>query len=268
MSKLDSPVIPGALVFKLYDTHGFQESVIERIAALNNLKIDMKHFYVLLKEHKSRHKAALKEQADQRGGTFEKAIDNIKKNGTEKTNDQFKYNYSVQNNCLIFEPLRTKVVALLDEELEWIDHAEPMEVRPYYLVTEDTNFYCEEGGQCGDLGEIRVNKNLKLNVDSVFKIKDFVFHKGFFKIADHRENSYVNSKSEVTLMINCEKRLKTMRNHTALHLLNAAVRKVLPNSVVCQMGSSVTEKGLVLNLSVYGEKLTQQVVTDAQNLIR
>ncbi|KAM3959305.1 LOW QUALITY PROTEIN: alanine--tRNA ligase, mitochondrial [Aphomia sociella] len=268
MSKHKSTTIPGELFFKLYDTHGFQEDLIERIAQLNGLEIDKKEFWKLLSQHKSRHKTAFKEQSSNKGLLFDQIIEKLIKNGETGTNDKHKYNYEVVNKKIKFKPLKTNVIAILNEDCEWIDYLEPCQNRPYYLVTKDTNFYCEEGGQIADRGVIQLNNDLILKVDSVFKIRDFVFHKGYFNVNQAKDSNYVNCKSEVMLEIDSERRLNIMKNHTGVHLLNAAMRQVLPNSVVCQVGSSVTEKGLSLNMSVYGEKLSQQVVLKAEDLIR
>ncbi|XP_059047969.1 alanine--tRNA ligase, mitochondrial [Achroia grisella] len=268
VSKQNATVIPGDLVFKLYDTHGFQEELIERIAKLNSLEIDKKEFWKLLSQHKSRHKTAFKEQSSNKGLLFDQTIEKLIKSGTTSTNDSHKYEYLVIDNKIQFEPLKTNVVAILNEDCEWIDYLEPCESRPYYLVTKDTNFYCEEGGQIADRGIIRLNKDVALKVDSVFKIRGFVFHKGYFEANKGGDCNYINYKSDVSLEIDSARRLNIMRNHTGVHLLNAAIKQVLPNSVVCQIGSGVTEKGLYLNLSVYGEKLSQDVVLQAQELIR
>lgn len=266
MSKINSSIIPGELVFKLYDTHGFQEDVIERIAKLNNLEIDKKGFWKLLSNHKSRHKTAFKEQTTKTGIMFDKAIEKLNKNGIKKTNDQPKYDYTDLGDEVLFKPLKSKLLALLNEDGEWLDFSEPCEDKPYYIVTESSNFYCEEGGQIADDGVIHFNRNLNFKVDSVFKIRDIIFHKGHF--VDTDGDSYVKLGNSVLLEINSEKRLNVMLNHTGVHLLNAAIREVLPNSVICQTGSSVTDKYFTLNLSVYGEKLSYNVVIEAQDLIK
>ncbi|RVE53862.1 hypothetical protein evm_001524 [Chilo suppressalis] len=268
MSKINSNVIPGELVFKLYDTHGFQEQIIERVARLNNLEIDKKGFWKLLSEHKSRHKTAFKEQASDRALLFTQVVEKIISGGVKSTNDQHKYDYAPKGDGIELKPLKTKLVAILDDECQWIDFLEACENRTYYLVTEDTNFYCEKGGQIADTGVIRVSDKVSFTVNSVFKIRDFVFHKGSFNVAKDTENNYLNYRSDVTLEIDADRRLNAMRNHTAVHLLNAAIRKVLPNSVVCPTGSGVTDNGLYLSLSVYGDKLSPEVVLDAQEIIR
>ncbi|CAH2216483.1 jg18750, partial [Pararge aegeria aegeria] len=256
-------MIPGELVFKLYDTHGFQEDVIQRIAKLNNLEIDKKGFWKLLADHRSRHKTAFKEQTSKKGTLFDKAIDKLHEGGIKKTDDNPKYDLKQSNNQITLKNLNTKLVAILNEDCEWIDFSEPSENRPYYLVTERTNFYCEEGGQIADEGQAYFNEDVGFKVESVFKIRDIVFHKGHFVLNRNcDENSlyqtsfYINVGQNVSLEVDSVKRLNVMRNHSAVHLLNAAIRKVLRHSVVCQIGSSVTDKGLSLNLSVYGEKLS------------
>ncbi|KAJ2944644.1 hypothetical protein O0L34_g4000 [Tuta absoluta] len=268
MARLNSAVMPGGLVFKLYDTHGFQEDLIEQIAKKNNFEIDKKGFWKLLSDHKARHKTALKEQSSNRGLLFDKTITSLIKDGYTSTDDEPKYNYIVENSLPVFQSCFTKLIAVLNEEIEQIDVLEPSENRLYYLVTEKTNFFCEEGGQNADTGEIKIKNGLTFKVDSVFKIRDFVFHKGHFEIDSACEKPYVKCQSRVELCVNIERRLRTMQNHTATHLLNAALREVLPNSVICQIGSSVTHRGLTLSLSVYGEKLSQNVIMAAQALVR
>ncbi|CAF4867173.1 unnamed protein product [Pieris macdunnoughi] len=265
MKTHNSNTIPGELVFKLYDTHGFQEDIIERIATLNNFEIDKKGFWKLLSQHKARHKTSFKEQTPTKGALFDQALQTIVKNGVNGTDDSPKYKYTIDNK-LTFPPLKTKVLAILNENAEWVDFLDPCENRPYYIVTESTNFYTEAGGQKADTGIIKFSEHVKLIVDSVFKIRNFVIHKGFFKL--HSDSRYVNNYSDVTVIIDSERRLNLMRNHSGVHLLNAGIRKVLPNSIVCQIGSSVSDAGLSLSLVVYGEKLSQKVILAAQELIR
>lgn len=267
MAKQKTNVIPGELVFKLYDTHGFHEDIIQRMADFNDMTIDKPGFWKLLTQHKNRHKTAHKEQATTSSKVmFNEAIKTLFENGHTCTNDSYKYDYTANGKTVQFKSLKTQLIGILNQDLTWIDYLEAGETQPYYLITKDTNFYCEEGGQVADEGMIYVSKNIALQVDSVFKIRDFVFHKGYFAVGDG--NAYLNANSDVTLEIDEEKRLKVMRNHTGVHLLNAAVRRVLPKSVVCAVGSSATDKGLSLNLMVYGQKMTQNVLMDVQNLIR
>ncbi|CAK1547465.1 unnamed protein product [Leptosia nina] len=266
VKKCESKIIPGEVVFKLYDTHGFQEDIIERIALLNNMEIDKKGFWKLLSQHKMRHKASFKEQNDRKGVLFDEALETIVKSGVKRTDDESKYKYRVVDDKVSFPPLRTRVVAILNENAEWIDFLEACETRPYYVVTESTNFYTEAGGQICDTGIIKFNKDIKLIVDSAFKIRDFVIHKGCFKILS--DSKYVRNNDDVILEINNDRRLSLMRNHSGVHLLNAAIRRVLPDSVVCQIGSKVSATGLSLSLVVYGEKLSQKRMLAAEQLIR
>lgn len=144
--------MPGELVFKLYDTHGFQEDVIQRIAKLNNFEIDKTGFWKLLSDHRLRHKTAFKEQTSKTGMLFDKAIKKLHENDIKKTDDSPKYDLTQTNSEISFKPLETKLVAIMNEDCDWIDFSEPSENRPYYLVTERTNFFCEEGGQIADQG--------------------------------------------------------------------------------------------------------------------
>lgn len=263
---LSKATIPGSLMFKLYDTHGLPEDVIQQIADLNNLNLDRAGFEELLSQHKAKHKTALAEQSSNKGQLFNEAIERLLKFGVLPTKDLHKYNSKLVKNKLIFEPLRTSIVEILNDDLEWLDFVEPCEDRPYYLVTKDTNFFCEEGGQPSDIGEIKITDRINFKVTSVFKIRDFVFHKGYFTVEG--EQNYVERNMRVTLRIDGERRANIMRNHTATHLLNAAVRQLMPNCVVGQVGSRVSVEGLSLSLSVYGGTLTKDVINKAQELVR
>lgn len=233
------------------------------------MTIDKQAFWKLLANHRARHKTSLQEQNNKKGLLFNDAVETLLKSGYKNTNDQFKYQFLMKNDEeIVFPSIKTKLIAILNKDCEWIDYSDPSEYEPYYLVTKDSNFYCEEGGQISDTGIIQINKNVTMKVESVFKIRDFIFHKGMFILSKISENNYIRNDTVVVLAIDGVKRLNVMRNHTAVHLLNAAVRKVLNNSVLCQIGSGVSDKGLYLNLSVYGEKLSQKVVMEAQELVR
>ncbi|KPI92072.1 Alanyl-tRNA synthetase, mitochondrial [Papilio xuthus] len=271
MSKMKCATIPGEIVFKLYDTHGFPEDVIQRIATLNNVDIDKRGFWNLLARHKSKHKTAFKERA-QKELAFDNIIDRLLKSNITRTDDAYKYHYLYENNEVLFQPLQCNLVAIVNEDGEWIDFLDPCETAPYYLVTDRTNFFCEEGGQEADTGLLTISDHVYMKVEKVFKVRDFVFHKGHFVVNRSGGRCYVRCGVGAGVGVRAEvcgaRRLRLMQHHTATHLLHAALRRLLPRTALCQTGAAVTPAGLALTLALYGDKLTHQVLLDAEELVR
>ena len=101
------------------------------------------------------------------------------------------------------------------------------------IVLDHTPFYAESGGQCGDAGELR-NASTKVEVADTFKIQADVFgHHG------HIAEGEVKVGDVFTAKVNAELRARTVRNHSATHLMHKALREVL-GAHVQQKGSLVT----------------------------
>jgi alanyl-tRNA synthetase len=103
------------------------------------------------------------------------------------------------------------------------------------LVLDQTPFYAEQGGQVADTGRIQ-GKHGTMDVTHTRKINDVYVHQGVVK-------GVLNARETVRASIDGERRLAIMRNHTATHLLQAALRMVLGEHVK-QQGSLVDEKKL------------------------
>ncbi|MDP8264163.1 MAG: alanine--tRNA ligase [Candidatus Aceula lacicola] len=104
------------------------------------------------------------------------------------------------------------------------------------IILDKTPFYAESGGQIGDAGIIKNNDNV-CNITQMQKISDVFIHIGVVK------SGSLKIKDSVTAKIDNERRLSIMRNHTATHLLQAALRKVLGDHVQ-QQGSLVDDDRL------------------------
>ncbi|MDD3374967.1 MAG: alanine--tRNA ligase [Candidatus Omnitrophica bacterium] len=104
------------------------------------------------------------------------------------------------------------------------------------IILDKTPFYAESGGQIGDTGLLEKDSNI-CKITQTQKISDIFIHIGII------ESGSLNLKDSLTAKIDKERRLSIMRNHTATHLLQAALRKVLGNHVQ-QQGSLVDEERL------------------------
>lgn len=263
MKDVNGQVIPGKIAFKMYDAHGIDEKMMRSIAAINGLTVDECSFRELLTEHKSKHKSIITKAANLKiNRTLNDRVNTLIDNGLLSTEDKYKYEYTVTaKNAYVFPILSAKVLAIITEDGELVQSAHD---GTCHLIFDRSNFYCEEGGQCRDTGNVSINSSPVFEVKSVVKIRDIIVHTGKF----NNENKSITVGDAVKLSLHDENRLSIMQHHTAVHLLNAAFKKVLPQSVTCQLSSRVTSSGLLFDLAVYGEKLSVHTVNKAQNLVR
>ena len=206
-------VISGEEVFKLYDTFGFPIDLTREIAEENKLKIDEEKFKELMLAQKKRARDARANI----GGWDESSkslLSDLPK--TEFTGyGEFKST--------------AKVIAIITDE----GSVQSVSEGDCTIVLDRTPFYGEGGGQVGDTGTIYSDSFLGTVYDT--KKTDGVYIH-LCTVA----NGVVNIGDTVTADINDSKRLSTCRNHSAAHLLQAALRSVL-GSHVEQAGSYVNE---------------------------
>jgi alanyl-tRNA synthetase len=217
--KNKSIIIPGDEIFKLYDTYGFPYDLTEVMAGEKGLTLDKDGFEKAMAGQQEKSRAAA--QFD--GGMAEEAqtvVDLVQNNEkareakTEFVRDHFK--------------IESKIIELFD-----IPGHTPSRLA---IIPDKTVFYVEAGGQMGDIGTIKSDL-LKGKIISLHRIGDALVHicevteKGYNNIAQLKDNP-------VQLSIDEPRRWDIMRNHTATHLLHAALRKVLGEHVH-QSGSYV-----------------------------
>ena len=219
-SKLTSAsVIKGDDAFELYDTYGFPIDLTRLIASENNLQIDEPGFIKALNEQKSRSRAA----------TAIDAEDWVElQSGSNKFVGYNDLNVSTK-------VLKYRKVSAKGKE-------------QYQLVLQTTPFYAESGGQVGDAGTLQFNDEI-IEVTDTRKENDLIIH--------FTDRLPKNIDAPVTAVVNYETRLNTMYNHTATHLLHAALRKVLGNHVM-QKGSLVSPDVLRFDVSHFTK------ITDAE----
>lgn len=220
-------VLSGEKAFKLYDTYGFPLDLTEDILKSNGISIDMDGFNKYLKEQKNRAKWA---------GSGEKKEAKIWHKLHEKLAPSLFVGYEKDEDT-------AKILAIIrdDEEVEKIE-ASNKDESDYWIVTDKTPFYAECGGQCGDVGVISTAKG-QFKVTNTLKFcNSIIAHHG--KVISGEINVFDNSK----MSIDSERRLKIRANHTATHLLQAALRQVLGDHVA-QRGSFLNEERLRFDFS-------------------
>lgn len=268
MKEVKDSTIPGNIAFKMYDTFGLDKELIMKIADINKYTIDFDSFNHHIMEHKLKHKAAFSESVNViENINLNSKVEQLTHNGITKTNDEFKYIFDVDDKGqYIFKPLKGQLLAILSKNGDRIDKVGYNDT--IHLILDRTNFYCEEGGQSHDFGIITFDNGNTFSVESVSKILGIVLHTGKFIDKDREISLDTLKNSGCSLILDQENRFKIMQHHTATHLLNAAMKKVLPNSVTCQLSSKVTSSLLSLDLAIYGQKLTSKIINDAQELVR
>ncbi|MDH5369521.1 MAG: alanine--tRNA ligase [Gammaproteobacteria bacterium] len=236
ISEMKDKVIPGDVVFKLYDTYGFPADLTNDIARERGLMLDMDGFEKSMEEQRERARAA-----STFGGHYDDALD------IEGETDFTGYEHLEG---------QAKVTAIYVEgkEVEQIEKNQTA-----MLVLEQTPFYAESGGQMGDSGlltcgksEFEVNDTQKQGASVIGHYGQLL--QGSLKVGD-----------VVTTQVNTERRQAIAANHSATHLLHAALRTVLGEHVT-QKGSQVQAERLRFDFS-HSEPVTAEQLKDVEYLV-
>ncbi len=232
---LEGTEISGELVFKLYDTHGFPADLTADIARERNLTIDQAGFDALMAEQKARSK-----KADRFANNYHDGLD--VKSQTEFTGyDQGETQSLVKELFVEGKPVD-------------MVHADQQAI----VVLDRTPFYAESGGQCGDVGIISADSG-QIDVLDTTKDQQAILHHGVVTSGSIKVGDQVRAK------INSEKRRAIALNHSATHLMHAALRQVLGDHVT-QKGSLVTSERLRFDFSHF-EAMTAAQIRAVERLV-
>lgn len=205
LSTLTGSVIPGELVFKLYDTYGFPVDLTNDVGRERNLTIDQTGFDAAMAEQRKRA-----QQASNFGVDYNQQL-----TSTQQT--QFTGYTEHYGNAVVVEILKQ------GQSVQEINAGEPA------LVILDTSpFYAESGGQVGDTGTLTLADGTLFNVQDTLKVSKAFAHQG-------QANGPIRVGAQVQAEIDVNRRNAIRKNHSATHLLHAALRQVL--------GEHVTQKG-------------------------
>ncbi len=206
-------LITGYKAFELYDTYGFPLELTEEIAKENNIGVDVKGFEKEMNAQKVRAKAASNN------------IDLTLKGSLEREIDLFNKTVFTGYDSL-YSDAEIKGIFLESTLVQ-----EAIEGQKILIVLDRTSFYGESGGQVGDIGTI-FSTDLEVIIDNVVRKKNVFLHYGVVK------KGIVTCGEKVQTKVNASNRAKAAANHTATHLLQAALKTVV-NKSVGQKGSLV-----------------------------
>jgi alanyl-tRNA synthetase len=221
VSDLDSRVISGAFAFTLFDTYGFPIDLTLLMAKEKEFDVDMEDFQKSLSEQKNRSRAAT-------------AID---------TEDWIVLNNSDRSNFVGYNDL------LVDTNVVKYRKVKAKGKEQYQLVLETTPFYAESGGQVGDKGTLQFDDE-KVAVTDTKKENNLTIH--------FTDTLPENVGDTVVASVDFESRLNTTYNHTATHLLHAALRQVLGKHVT-QKGSLVSPEVLRFDFSHFAKVTDEEI---------
>ncbi|MDY0275033.1 MAG: alanine--tRNA ligase [Desulfomicrobium sp.] len=207
--------ISGTTAFKLYDTYGFPLDIVNDIAQKQNFIVDEAGFQQCMAVQKKKSKEAWAGSGD-KGLANEFA--NLLSQGLES---EF-----VGYDCM---QTTSRILALLDDQGQSVTS---LDAGTGFMVTLKTPFYGESGGQMGDTGRVQAPTGTAQILDTLKPAPNLIVHK--IEIS----SGEILADQEVTLLVEEGERMATARNHTATHLLHAALRRIL-GSHVKQAGSLV-----------------------------
>ena len=235
MRGLDGKTIPGDVVFKLYDTYGFPVDLTADIARERGLAIDEAGFEAAMEAQRDRARAASKFGASG--------------DGSLKTDEESRF--------LGYEGTEGEgAVTALFKNGEPVDLLAAGEEGA--VVLSSTPFYAESGGQVGDTG-ILVADGVLFSVTDTQKSGKANVHYGFV------EQGELATGATLDAIVDAERRQAIRLNHSATHLMHAALRRVLGDHVT-QKGSLVTAERLRFDFSHY-EPVTPEQLREIEELV-
>ncbi len=220
----DGGVLPGDVTFTLHDTFGFPPDLTEVIASERGFGVDLAGYEACMEEQRQRSRAAWK-------GTGQEEVGGVYLNFDEAAGSTFTGYLGTAD--------RSAIVGLITggASVEAAEAGQDVEV-----IVASTPFYAEAGGQVGDRGTI-TGPNGRIDVlDCTKPAGSLIVHRGRVAAGSVRTGEVVD------LAVDPVRRHDIMRNHTATHLLHAALREVL-GAHVTQKGSLVDDERLRFDFS-------------------
>jgi len=235
VAKMEGTVIPGDTVFQLYDTYGFPVDLTADFARENNLTVDHAGFEIAMSAQRERARSA---------SSF--GVDYSKDLKLEGQTEFTGYEHLDDHATII----------ALYHEGEEVDKL--VNGQEGLLVLDKTPFYAESGGQAGDTGQI-------LASNAIFEVTDTQKQGGSFVHKGKLVSGSLNKDQACAAKVNQANRKATELNHSATHLLHAALRHTLGDHVA-QKGSLVNAERLRFDFSHF-EPVTPEQISHIETLV-
>ncbi len=241
LPKIKNDTLDGKIAFKLYDTFGFPLDLTQDYLKSKNIKVDVHSFNEHMEAQKKEARSSWKGSGDD---TTQKIWFDLAKKIKSTNFEGYEKNST-----------KTLISTILDKSLE-LDYADEIS-KEYAIIVDNTCFYAESGGQVGDIGIIS-NENFNFEVTDTKKTPQGIFiHIGILHSGKMRVNEIV------MLNINEDNRNSIKKNHSATHLLHAALRNQLGNHVA-QRGSLVNSEKLRFDFS-HNKQISKEQIEKIEN---
>jgi alanyl-tRNA synthetase len=234
--------VPGDEVFKLHDTFGLRPEFVDDVVSIHGLSVDYPGYRTEMERQRERARASWK------GAAKESPAPAYFEFGWKPVFDG--YTQTTSHDCSI------KVLVKNAQSVEHVNPGEKVEI-----VLDHTPFYAESGGQVGDVGHFLAPGSTSevAHVQDTYRpVTGIIAHKAVAREA-------LRVGDVVTAVVDAERRDSIRRNHTATHLLHAALRSELGTHVK-QAGSLVAPDRLRFDFSHYAA-LAEQDVLDIEDMV-
>lgn len=235
LQTLSGDQLPGELIFQLYDTYGFPTDLTNDIARERGYRMDMQGYEQCMEAQRKRARSASQFGLDY--------SDTIRVEGSTEFVGYERLEESSQIVAL-YSGGEEVSVAGVDAEVA--------------IILKRTPFYAESGGQVGDCGYLETG-SAKIEISDCRKAGDHHLHIG--KVL----SGEINARDSVTAKVDASVRSATARNHSATHLLHAALQRVLGEHVN-QKGSLVDSQRLRFDFS-HGEAVSAEQIRQIEHIV-
>jgi len=235
LSEVKDGILSGEVAFKLYDTYGFPLDLTADVCRERNIAIDEEGFEREMEAQRLRAQAASQFGVDY--------------NNVVRVEGETKFEGYGESESL------AKIIALFydGKSVEQISAGQSA-----VIVLENTPFYAESGGQIGDHGYLTAQ-------GVVFNVKDTQKYGRVFGHIGELEQGTLSVGQTLNAVVDSERRNRISLNHSATHLLHAALRQLLGTHVV-QKGSLVSDSALRFDFA-HPEAISKEQLTDIERLV-
>ncbi|KAA1225964.1 alanine--tRNA ligase [Vibrio cholerae] len=235
LDQLSGQVLDGETIFKLYDTYGFPADLTNDVARERGFSIDESGFEQAMEEQRQRAR-----EAGQFGTDYNSLIKSA--TNTEFCGYTASRGQSVVREMFV-EGAEVSALSAGDKAI---------------IVLDNTPFYAESGGQCGDTGVLKTDAGI-FHVEDTQKLGNAIAHHGVLA------QGVLATGDQVDAIVDEKRRAAISLNHSATHLLHAALRKVLGEHVA-QKGSLVRAETLRFDFS-HLEAMTPAEIKEVERLV-